>query len=376
MKRLKTFKIAVTSLVVAFVLTTSCNKTTENPVVKSGDEDYTELIEKSKAMQEHVEAFKEKMEYYRDNPGVKSGGTLYTADSGALELETLLNYDFCFTDIEVSQKTFVTSEVIMPLDDIQRINDPKLMEVYYEKVIDTIKAQMIRINYSNMKLLLVDIDVVDYDSNGDAVISIGAMIGSAYTFPSTEEVGWWFGNLHGDCEGNNPGVDASIIINNDVMFAMFPAPPPGKIRKMTNIKTLTDDHIKPSDHWRKIPAYRNNFKDSKVFTANYIYGDIEDDQRCLANYPEYDPINEDCANEMSFYTYKYDEIINLKEGEYNSNNGTDYEIVNFVVFNYEEFLPFSNEHEKIWHEIEVSLGYIWLIDDTWVTIDIQNYNTN
>ena len=374
---MRNLKIAVFCLTCSVILTTACSKKNEYPDASSGSEDISqELLNESERLQNHIEAFSAKMEYYRNNPGIKGGGDLYSADEAVNELESLLNYRFCYTDIECTKRRFVTSEVTMPLDDLQKINDPKLMEVYYDRVIDTIQAQMGRVNFSNMKLLLVDIEVIDYDSNGDAIISIGALIGSAYTFPSLNEEGWWFGNLHGNCEGYNPGLDASIILNNNVMFAMFPAPPPGKIRKMTNITTLNNDHIIPSDHWRKTSANRNNFKDSKVFTANCIYGNITDTERCLANYPEYDPDNEDCANEMSFYTYKYGEVINLKEGEYNTNNGTDYEVVNFSVLNYEEFLGSGGAHKEIWHEIEVSLGYVWLIDDTWITIDIQNYNTD
>ena len=114
-------------------------------------------------MQDHILDFKKRMEFYRDNPNVKSGGELYTADSAVIELERLLNFNFCYTNIECDQKTYETSEVIMPLDDLLKINDPNLMQVYYNKTIDTIQAQMGRVNYGNMKLLLVDIEVTGYE---------------------------------------------------------------------------------------------------------------------------------------------------------------------------------------------------------------------
>ncbi len=342
MKRLKTFKIAVTCLVVAFVLTTSCNKTTENPDVKSGDEDYTELIEKSKAMQEHVEAFKEKMEYYRDNPGVKSGGQLYSADEAVTELESLLNYNFCYTGIECTKKTFISSEVIMPLDDIQRINDPKLMEVYYDKVIDTIQAQMGRVNYTNMKLLMVDIEVTNYDSEGDALISIGSLIGNEdnLTIPNLDILdGWIYGYKEGSClENNSSGLlDAGVVIQNNLMFANLPAPPPSMVRRFEQITTVGP--LTPTEY-RNTNDPLDNFKDYRIFYANQSVTLIVDSTRCLSS-----------SNEMPYYIQQYNQIIAEKELQYNLDFG------DCIV---DGFTPFISE-PFIQHDFTIFLGNEWFV---------------
>ncbi len=347
---MKNLKIAVFCLICSVVLTTSCNKTTENPDVKSGDEDYTELIEKSKAMQEHVEAFKEKMEYYRDNAGVKSGGQLYSADEAVTELESLLNYNFCYTGIECNKKSFVTSEVLMPLDDIQRINDPELMIVYYDKVIDTIQAQMNRVNYCNMKLLLVDIEVAQYDSNGDAVISIGALIGNETTSILQNDA-WIFGKNEGLCvTGWYNDEDAATQLCTRVTNSMYVDPPSGYIW------TFGDPHdqtISPLDHPLWTASTHNNYLDYKIFYAEDAFYTpnttliIGDDEECLSAY------------EMSFYEAHYISFAEEVEDNYSQdfsyclNDGNEYNVGN---------------HHYIQHDYTIYVGtkllkYPFTVDD-------------
>jgi hypothetical protein len=357
------------TLVIAMLMVVTmnnCSKTDPCSAEMENPNDQTELIEKSEAMQDHILAFKSKMEYYRDNPNIKAGGQLYTADSGTLELETLLNFDFCYTGIECSKKKFETSEIIMPLDDVEKITDPKLMEVYYNKIIDTIQAQMTRVNFSNMKLLMVDLEVTGTDINGDAIISVGSLIGAQYSLPPTTEIGWWFGCLGGNCEG--PGndyegeIDATKILESNILAWMFPAPPPGKIRKKTDIVYI--GLTPPEEYWLKPEAQRTNYKDSKIFTAHDDYGTITDDTRCLSS-----------DDEILFYSPKYSQVINYEEGIYNNANNKDYEFTNLIIFDNQE-LNQNQDHIKIWHDIGIFLGNVWLINDTWVTQDIQNYNTN
>jgi len=312
------------------------------------------IDEKSQAMTSHVLAFKAKMEYYRNNPDLKTGSELYTADSAVLELESLLNYNFCYTGIECNKKTFEISEITMPLNEIERINDPNLMLVYYDKVIDTIQAQMGRVDYENMKILLVDLEQTGTDSNGDAIVSVGALIGNERNVPVAHPpTGWWFGNLGGTCEHFNIGVyDATTQLVGDIMFVHFPAPPPGKIKRITTILKL--DPINPEDHFIVDPPDRNNYKDSKLFYANKDYGTITDATRCLTDH-----------DEMPFYLNHYNQFIldaEIDEG---------LELTECFVNDFEEFD--ANEHSKIWHELTIYLGEVWLVDVGWVILDIKTY---
>jgi len=362
-KRIKALALAGSAaiLIAGVVVVNGCKKENTNAQVKQ-----TVVDDESEAMLAHILAFKERMAYYHENPNLKTGGQLYSASEAVIELESLLNFNFCYTDNQYNKKEYVTSEIIMPLDDLEKINDPKLMEVYYERVIDTIQAQMGRVNFPNMKLLMVDLDVSDMDSNGDAIVSIGALIGNSGPIPISNEVGWWFGNDVGDCSEVQPnpyeGIDAALEIENEVLNTMFPAPPPGKIRKKTNIVSNLEI-VSPWDYWLKPEAQRNNYKDSKLFHAIEDYGAIDDDVCCVS-----------IDNEMLFYPPQYTDIINSEEEDYNNSHGTAYVFTNCIVYDHQLIDQFTGEYTKIWHTMQIFLGHVTLVNTyDWPVEDITTY---
>lgn len=338
-------------MVVSVIFTNGCKKDlrtdqAQQPIVDDASE----------AVIAHILEFKERMAYYHENPNLKTGGQLYSASEAVIELESLLNFNFCYTDIQCNQKKFVTSEVIMPLDELEKINDPKLMEVYYDCTIDTIQAQMGRVNYPNMKLLLVDLEVSGMDSNGDAIVSVGALIGNAGTISQTDEIGWWFGGLEGNCQHDihTHGLDATSIITSDLYFANFPVPAPGISIKKTNITPLAT--IVPWNNYIDPIAERDNYLDSKVFSADVAYGVIDDDTRCLSD-----------NMEMPFYLDHYNQFIHDADLA-----NTELEFTEIVISYFETFL--NNEHERIWHELDIWLGHVVYVNSyEWPVEDITTY---
>jgi len=364
MRKMKNFLKTTTLLMVtALVMITMnyCSKTKDGLNENNTTQDYQDLLKKSKEMEEHILAFKTKMEYYRDNPSLKSGGDKYNAPDAVLELESLINFTFCYTNIECNKKVFITSNISMPLDELEEINDPKLMEVYYDKVIDTIQAQMIRTNYENMKLLLVDLEQIGTDSNGDAIVSVGALIGNEGAVTQTDEEGYWFGGLLGNCQQDSitqGNFDATTVLQNDLYFVHFPTPPPGKIRKKTSILFL-EPAINPWNNYIDPINERDNYLDSKVFSATINNGLINDDTRCLSD-----------STEMPFYRNHYNQFIN----EADSIN-EEYEFTDITINWYsevDEFPPY--EQTKIWHELDIWLGRVWLVNtNDWPIGDITTY---
>ena len=363
----KFLKTATLLIITSLVITTmnNCNKTNPGVVAVENQNDFTELIEKSKAMQEHVLTFKTKMKYYHDNPNLKSGGEKYTAPDVVLELESLINFTFCYTDIECNKKTFVTSEIIMPLDDLEKISDPKLTEVYYNKIIDTIQAQMERVDYENMILLLVDLEQTGADSNGDAIVSVGALIGNegSISSPTTIESGWYFGFQGGNCEGsNNPyeGVwDAALELQGIIHASLWTAPPPGYVRRYNVL--YTESITEPNQaKYRTDNDPEDNFLDYDIFyaTNSLINYPINGDTRCVSSnveIPHYissytnvlSTAREDASNEMGI-TLSYIECI--IEG--NTNIAEDY----------------------IKHYFFINFGETWLVSVGGIEIeDILNY---
>jgi len=328
----------------------SCKKQDQKDTsdIVSNNNETTEVVN-------HILDFKKKMEYYRNNPNVKSSSTSYSADSATLELESLINYNFCYTDAICTDTTLTTSEVIMPLDLFDRINDPELMKVYYNKVIDTIQAQMLRINYSKMKLLLVDLEQSGFDSNGDAIVIIKSMIGKPGNIP-TEEYGWWFGKYAGTCQGMIPEygpMDATDMIRLTINSIKLPTVPSNKILRKTNILILPT--FIPED-WIFDENDMDNYKDSRLFYAKEDYGTITDETCCLSGSDLPD-------SGMSFYSESYVQFVT--DTEYDNN----LEYTECSIDWFETNDPVTSKQTMIWHELTVTLGNVWLIDKDSIIID-------
>ncbi|MFA5417926.1 MAG: hypothetical protein WC341_05655 [Bacteroidales bacterium] len=344
------FTTGAAILVAGVVLINGCKKESANVHVLQ-----TMVDDESEAMVAHILEFKERMAYYHENPNLKSGGKLYSASEAVVELENLLNYNFCYTDSICSLVKSINTEIVMPLDEVEKINDPKLMEVYYDRAIDTIQAIMGRVNYSNMILLLVDLDVSGTDSNGDAIISVGIVFGNRANIPPapSQAPGWWYGNEGGDCEHDYFGqLDATMVLTDDITAVQFPAPPPGKVRIVTELFGL--DPLLPWDYFLVNPEYRDNFEDSKLFYAEDIYGTITDNTCCLTTYTE-----------MTFYAHQYNQLI-LTAEEVNNLDFTRCVIEDYTTYDG------NGDRIKIWHTLRIYLGHVSLID-TFEKEDILYY---
>jgi len=333
------------------MLTNSCSK--QDNSMKAIDE---QLLAESQAMTEKVLAFKQRMEYYRDNPGLKSGGLRYTADSAAQAMEELINFNYCYTDVVCNKKMVMISNLLMPLDDIYKISDPDLMEVYYNKVKDTIRAQMLRTDFDNMKLLLVMLELEGIDENRNAIIKVRSVVGNHLISPVlTSENGYWYGELYGDCQNNNYGYyDATTILVCDLNFLFFPSPAPGyRLKKVPMIELPP---LSAEDYWIVPEELRDNFQDSKIFIAKSIYGTITEDTKCLSS-------DNLLYLEMEFYRDQYRDLILEQEDNY------DMDLCDVSIW---DRFKIESNNTQIEHEIELTLGTVYLVGNEWDVTDILN----
>jgi hypothetical protein len=249
----------------------SCQKQQQTQTNQSIVDEYSQKVTN------HILDFKERMEYYKQNPGIKSGGLEYSANDAMTEMESLINFNFCSTNIECNNKEFVVSEVTMPLDEIQKISDSKLTNVYYNKVIDTIQAQMGRIDFANKKLLLVDLEVENYDVNGDAIISVGSLIGNEADVVLHND-SWIYGEQMGLCgSGAYAPEDGASQLDKRVTDAMLPDPPSNG-RWYFTIPHAT--YILPTHD--TLDGITDNYRDYKIFYASSQVGVIDDGTKCLS----------------------------------------------------------------------------------------------
>jgi len=219
------------------------------------------------------------------------------------------------------------------------------MEVYYDRAIDTIQALMGRVNYPNMKLLLVDLEVSGMDSNGDAILSVDVVVGNRTDIPPppSQAPGWRYGNEEGDCQGNFLGqLDATMVLMDEISGVQLPIPPPGKVRIVTEVYPV--DPFLPWDYFLVDPQDRDNFEDSRLFYADDIYGTITDNTCCLTTY-----------NEMNFYRNQYNQFIQDAE-EDNNLDFTRCVIEDYSVYTQE------GDYIRIWHTLRIYLGHVSLVD--------------
>ncbi len=224
----------------------------------------------------------------------------------------------CKKDTRNPTTSTVSLELIMHLEEPVKINDP------------------------NMKLLLVDLEVSGMDSNGDAIVSIGALIWNAgnLNIPTLTEDGWIYGYAEGAC-ADNAGygeVDAAIILENDIMFQNFPTPAPGILRRYTNVTTVGP--LTPTDY-RMENDPLDNLMDYQIFYATTAVGSITPDTRCLS----YDI-------EMPFYRQQYNLVIDTLESHY------DLELVGCQV---DGITPDGSEN-IIQHNFTIYLGHVWYVN--------------
>jgi len=287
-----------------------------------------QLLAESKAMTERVLDFKQRMEYYHDNPGLKDGGQLYTAPEAMLELETLLNYTFCHTGMNCPIVETGYSEVVMPLNELSKIADPRLSQLYYEEIIDSIQAQMNRSSLENKKLLLVDLEQTGQAPNGDAIISIRALIGNDQQVVLHNDE-WWFGENYGRCNGTHAPEDAASQLAARIASALIPVPPTGcRWYFAGGIESI---YIFPTQD--PLGTTFDNYLDYKIFYATEEVAPIGYTEKCLSQF------------EMSFY-----------EGHY-INYALNYQTVTNKYFNRCTILgnPYSNPY-RIWHEYTIFVG--------------------
>ncbi len=334
--RLKKIKKRSTMIVITLLIMGSmyyCNKDHSQFVT---NEDETFLIEKSNALEKHVLTFKSKMERYRDNPSLKTSGDLYTADSAVIEIESLINYDSANINILCNQKTLEVSEIIMPLNEVDKINDPDLMQVYYDKIMDSITSQMNRVNYSKKRLLLTDLTNIGTDGNGDAIIKITSLIGNQQTVVLHND-NWWYGENLGLCSTHQYAPeDGASQLDMRVTNYMLPDPPSGATWWFRGI---TSTYITPTSD--PLTTDFDNYLDYKIFYATTENGlVIDDDVKCMSQY------------EMNFYEGHY--INYAQDLETTSRKFANCVLVGVPLPNpyriQHKYTIFVGERLLIWHE--------------------------
>jgi hypothetical protein len=221
------------------------------------------------------------------------------------------------------------------------------LSIFQEDVIDEIQAHMAALTYPNKRLMVVDLEYLGDDGNGDALVGITSLVGNQQAgFLHADE--WWYGNNAGTCNGHYAPEDAASQLQQRVIDAMLPAPPANCRWYFTNTisevyEALDFDNVTTIDNYCDYPVFYaiDNPSHNPPLEIDY-------DERCLSGY------------EMNFY-----------EGQYIS-IASDFEDDNSLKFSeclvFDDYNGTVNAEVKIWHEYTVTIGNRYME----CTIDVEN----
>ena len=218
---LKTIIVLLSTVVLVLTLS-YCNKSNSERLTSENQSDGQGLIEKSKAMQEHILEFKTRMEFYRDNPDLKSGEEKIQIDATILDWEATINFTYCYTYLELSDIIEYDVVLNIPLINGDSITIANASDKYYNNILETIKDKFIETDYADKKLMCVDLEPV----NGGDSLHINIFVGlEDNNVPPLYD--WYYGKTLGVCGTNLFQLkwDAALIIGSEVRDHFYEAPP-------------------------------------------------------------------------------------------------------------------------------------------------------
>jgi hypothetical protein len=271
-----------------------------------------QVTENSNPVVAHILAFKEKMEYYRNNPGLKSDEK-EQVDSTVLDWESTINLTYCYSYLELSDAVTYDTTLAMPpvVDDSILMSD--ISAKYYNEIVYAVQAQYFQAPFDDSlkKLMVVDLEK---NTAGDSLY-IKSLIGNTQSF-TCPPYDWKYGEELGTCDGQHfvGTKDGAIICAENTRNHFKEDPPDGYIWSFTNVDDIYVKDPAVKDNGENY-IYRNpnddpgfdNYKDFLIYYANSSFGTITNNTKCL----EYN-------DELAFYKQSY---IDLTQGWIDASNG-------------------------------------------------------
>lgn len=307
------------SLFIVF-LVFSCSKNNEQ--VNTDKKNSYQPTEKELQIESRILAFKEKVDFARANPGLKSGGEDLSVDDAVWSIEALVNYTYADAseqfDKLVNNHDSVTVNLTNGMITIDDATDA------YDEIVSIISGHYNNLPSQDKQLIIADVSLRESDGV-TAIFNVSSGIGDGPPNPFAgfgENDHWYFGfgdlNAGGYCDGPYQGThtdsDAAEEIEKKINMRM--SLPVGH-RCFTNIKSvyaggdelyLIYEKDTPEEIWCECcdienpndPTPHDNYLDFLVF---FNYEQWQNFHGCLhsihPNYPD----------EMNFYLNSMEDII-------------------------------------------------------------------
>jgi hypothetical protein len=335
MKKIKIIALATMLIVFAGVMV-MINSCTKNHI----DEGIQKSLidEESQAITAHILAFKEKCNYYLQNPEFKSGEFKHIEDA-VFDIESSMNFTYCYTNIQTSDKILVNDHIniIVTNEDSLSMND---VAVFSDSVKIILRNQVLSTEFDDKKLLVVDLNLEEIVNN-NARISITSLIGNAngiiFFGPPAD---WMYGDNLGKCDDPTILSDAAEQLQYRVQEEQTDNPPPNCYYYFINNSEKNID-VTHNFLFYSLIGQNNpedNYKDYSVYYATSEVEPYDDDVRCIE------------AEEMSFYYVYYNQFVDDFEDE------TNKKLDQIVIYGFAEPYGFNNTHERLRHNLKIIVG--------------------
>lgn len=195
--------IFITSLIIY-----SCQK---EKIGKDNSDNQTGQLLMDLQLEKKIIAFRDKIDFIRENPTLKSGEDPVEVEDAIYNIEALANYTYGDASYSREGYTIDSSFIAVPLTnglipyaDIQGI---------YDKVIDSLIAHKDRITSTEKQLIVADISLSGI-SGVAATFKITSGFGTDRDIPTGNNYPWYWGWELGRCDnsGLGEGLDAADII--------------------------------------------------------------------------------------------------------------------------------------------------------------------
>jgi hypothetical protein len=164
-------------------------------------------------------AFKQKLDYVRENPNLKSGEEDMPVEEAVWNIEALVNYTYA--DASADFNTIVNDSVSITINLVDGKVAISDLTAAYDQIVDSLTEKYNQIQSEDKQLMIADISLIE--SNGtSAVFTVNSGISEGNSNPGgwfgpTDY--WFYGNLLGKCDiyyGQGDGSDAAEQLQRKV----------------------------------------------------------------------------------------------------------------------------------------------------------------
>lgn len=197
---------------------------------------------------------------------------------------------FCYSYLDLSDIKSYETVIDIPLVGPDSIFMSNVADKYYNEIILTVQQDYFNNQFSNKRLISVDLEPI----NGGDSLWISSLIGnnSSLLLPQYD---WKYGNEAGTCDGNYyvTESDAAKELAKNVRQHFYEEPPAGYKWSFLNIETKTVKALTQNENGEYKYINENdetpldNYKDYLIFYATSNNAPIVDSTICVPQYNEY-----------------------------------------------------------------------------------------